>query len=138
MDVQALQVITDLNKPNLHQFSAPQFVLVQDDVLCVTEYLSDMPWHCLDEDRDWQLLMGIINEFGKPEIIGTVVEIYPAPNKPCWRISSPLDGKYRLVGATGTLVGLVIDRLRVMFRGGVYTGDLLNLPETIVVIGCNA
>lgn len=120
------------------QVGIAQFVLVQDDVLCVSEYLSGMKWHLLDQNKDWKLLMGVVNEFGKPEIVGTVVEAYPAPDKPCWRVSSQMDGKYRLVGATGTLVGLVMNRLGVQFRGGIYTGDVLNLPETIVVVGCDS
>lgn len=117
-----------------------QFVLVQNDhVLAVSEYLTYVPWGLIDQQVDWKLAIGTINEFNMAEIVGIVAEVYPAVDEDSWLISSPVDKPNTLLQIQSrrlaTLLGLVIGRLDRIYLGGVYEGDLCNLPQAVVAQG---
>lgn len=115
-----------------------QFVLVQNDcVLAVSEYLACVPWGLIDQHVEWKLAMGTVNEFNEAEIIGMVAEAYPAFNADSWLISSPVDkpNTLRTITQIVSMLSLVQSRLSRIYHGGVYEGDLCNLPQAVVVHG---
>ena len=114
-----------------------RFVLIQDDVLGVSEYLSCLPWGLIDEERVWRMAMGTINEFNEHEIVGIVAEAYPTFYEDTWIISSPFDKPQTVVPIQplATMPGLIRGRLDRIYRGGVYEGDLCNLPQSVIARG---
>lgn len=115
-----------------------QFVLVQNDrVLAVSEYLACVPWSLIDQQVDWKLAIGTINEFNMAEIVGIVAEAYPAIDEDSWLISSPIDKPNTLFTITQitSMLSIVQSRLSQIYCGGVYEGDLCNLPQAIVIQG---
>ena len=111
------------------------FLLVQRArVLATEEYLSAMPWHILDQSICWKVAIGTI--CGGPKVVGVVAEAYPT-----WHCQTLLvtDGdrtRTLKLRRQGTMLGFIIGTLDTMFRGGVYSGDLANLPEPVIAIGC--
>lgn len=115
-----------------------QFVLVQNDsVLAVSEYLACVPWNLIDQQVDWKLAIGTVNEFNEAEIVGMVAEAYPTIDADSWLISSPIDKPNTLITSRwlASMLSLVQNRLSRIYRGGVYDGDLCNLPQAVVVQG---
>lgn len=116
----------------------PKFLLIQNDkILGVSPTCRNLPYNQLNQAQNWVIVIGTISKAGKPEIVETVAKAYPKPGKPCYRVSSPLDGVGRLVGAAMSIVGLITQRLSVLTHNGYYN-DLAALPPTIVVMGCDS
>lgn len=86
----------------------------------------------LDAYAGFQVAIGHINMRGEKAIVGVVANVAPLSGAKTWRISSDADGLYRLVGAGGCPAKLVIERLKVMQKGGKFD-DLSNLPMRVVL-----
>jgi hypothetical protein len=115
-----------------------QFVLVQNNrVLAVSEYLACLPWSLINPLVDWKLALGTVNEFNEAEIVGVVAEAYPTVYEDSWLISSPVDRANTLITIQrrASLLGLVMGRLDRIYPGGVYEGDLCNLPQAVIAQG---
>jgi len=122
----------------MNHVSKPQFLLIQNDnVLGVSPTPKNLPYKILNQAQTWLIVIGTVNEFDQPEVVGTVAEAYPRHGKPCYRVSSPLDGNGRLVGSAMSIIGLITERLRVLYGNGCYQ-DLCQLPPAIVVTGCDS
>lgn len=132
MDMQAWRLIKNMDK-----ISTPMFLLIQDNVLGVSKVPMRLPFQDLDLTRKWQVVIGTVNEFGNQEIVGLAAEVYPKIDTTCWRISSPIDGDFRLIGTTGAMSDLIYKRLEVLFCKGQYD-DVCNLPMPITLYSCNS
>jgi hypothetical protein len=86
----------------------------------------------LDAYAGFKIAIGCINETGGREIVGIVADVGPLSGAKTWRISSPQDGLYRLVGVTDSPVELVTRRLGVMQGAGQFC-DLTDLPVRVVL-----
>jgi hypothetical protein len=88
----------------------------------------------LNEDRDFQVAVGCINDDGKKEIHGVVANSIPRPGADSYRVSSEIDGRGRRVGASLPSSELIRQRLSVYWQKGRFS-DLTTLPQTVVVMG---
>jgi hypothetical protein len=79
------------------------FLLIQGEIIGVADQPHKLNYADLDRANNFQVAIGCVNEFGKPEIIGIVAEGYPVPGCFTWRVSSELDGYNRLVGGGDTI-----------------------------------
>ncbi len=134
MDAQILKLIQEIDPPVDCPFTA-MFLLVQGDtVLAVCDRPTILPFGVVDLSKPWKVMVGAINEFKRPEIIGTAAEAYPSTDakKNCWRITSPIDGNNRLIGSADTMAGIIRNRLGVLYGNGCYE-DVLALPPRVTI-----
>ena len=134
MDTQVLKLIRDIEPPEDRPLVAA-FLLVQGDtVLGVCDQPTKLPFGVVDLTKPWKVLVGAINEFKEPEVMGVIAEAFPSDDekKSCWRITSPIDGECRLIGSAGTMAGVIHNRLGVLHGNGCYE-DVVALPPRIVV-----
>jgi len=137
MDKQVLDLIHQMDPPT-DKAPQPLFILVQGPkVFGVSTIPMRLPFYDLELSQPWKIALGMVNEFGRPEIVSTVAKAFPKANTTCRRISSPVDCENRLVGQTGTITGLICNRMGILFRNGCY-GDILNPPPTITVYDCDS
>ena len=114
---------------------AMTFLLIQDGVvLHKSATPSFLRFDRVNEDKDFQVALGCLNEFGKREVLGTVANAIPKYAATSYRVSSAIDADNRLVGPTTPMYEIVRQRLSVYWRKGQFD-DLRNLPQTVVVIG---
>ena len=134
MDTKILNLIREIDPP--HPSNEPmtaRFLLVQGDkVFGVAEQPTHLPFRDIALSKPWKIMIGTINEFRQAEIIGTAAEAYPDSSRNCWRLTSPLDGDGRLVGITGSMAGIICDRLHVLYDNNCYD-DILKLPPPVIV-----
>ena len=137
MDKQVLDLLRKMDQPT-DEAPQPLFVLTQGPkVFGVAKIPMQLPFCDLELSKPWEMALGMVNEFGKTEIVGTIAIATPRANTSCRRVSSPLDCDNRLVGQTGTITGLICDRVGVLFRNGCYD-DVLNPPPTVIVYDCDS
>ena len=99
------------------------FLLIQDDeVLDVSRHPGKLTWGLLSVKADFQVYLGVMNEFNNYEVIGPCATYKHGP-QPTWRITSRMDGNRRLVGVTGTPGECIGQRL-----GALYTAGRFNDP----------
>ena len=111
------------------------FLLIQDGaVLDDAATPSFLHFKRANQNKDFQVAVGCINESGKKEILGVVANAIPRPGYTSVRISSEIDNHSRRVGATHSLSELVRQRLSLYWRTGLFR-DISYLPKTVVVIG---
>lgn len=111
------------------------FLLLQGGtVLDKTATPSFLHFDRVNENKGFQVAIGIVNEFGKRVIIGVVANAIPRPGHTSVRISSEVDDHNRLVGATHSLSEMIRRRLSAYWRLGLFK-DMSHLPKTVVVIG---
>jgi hypothetical protein len=110
------------------------FILIQGDVVDEAATPSFLRFDRLNEDRDFQVAVGCINDDGKKEIHGVVANSIPRPDANSYRVSSEIDGHGRRVGASLPSSELIRQRLSVYWQKGRFS-DLTTLPQTVVVIG---
>jgi len=111
-----------------------RFLLIQGEVVDTSARPGYLTFSFIDDSSDFQVAIGCINEFGKPEVVGIVGEAYPMPGCIRWRISSLLDEYNRMVGITGRMADLLRGRLDVYWRQGQFS-DLCNLPQPVTIRG---
>jgi hypothetical protein len=118
-----------------HSLPLPYYLLiVRGKVVDV----QDNPTH-LDFDRipratSFTVAVGITNEFGKKEIVGTIADYgFNADATVSW-VTSPCDGNHRAYGRIENPAGFIKERLRIMLRMRVIS-DPCNLKPIIVVDG---
>ena len=111
-----------------------RFLLIQEEVVDVSVRPDTLAYYFIDTESDFEVAIGCINEFDKPEIVGIIGEVRPMKGCAVWRISSRLDGYNRMIGITGTMATLLHTRLGTMFRQTRFT-DLCNLPLPVTIRG---
>ena len=109
------------------------FILIQDNkVLDRSITPNFLRPGKLDAYAGFRIAIGRINETGGREVVGIVADVGPLSGAKTWRITSPQDGTYRLVGVTDSPLELVTRRLGVMQGAGQFI-DLSDLPERVVL-----
>lgn len=109
------------------------FVLIQDNkVLDKAITPNFLRIDKLDAYAGFKIAIGCINEWGEREIAGVVADVGLLSGAKTWRISSPTDGLYRLIGAAMNPAELVTNRLGVLQGSGEFS-DLDNLPMRVVL-----
>ena len=93
-----------------------------------------MFYSIIDGTAVFDVAIGCINEFGKPEVIRVIASAFPTADATYLRITSLADGPDRMVGFALSMTGIIRTRLNSYFARGLFD-DLLQLPETIVVRG---
>jgi hypothetical protein len=132
MDSQVIDLISNMNQRHV-----PMFLLVQGKkVHGVSKWPMNLPFGGLNHKMPWEVAIGTVNEHGEHEVVGKIAEAFPGLGA-CWRISSPIDGTDRLVGAVGTIAGQIHQRLRTVYGTGGYD-DLCNLPPIITIYTCDS
>jgi hypothetical protein len=114
--------------------STTMFVLIQGDVVDEAATPSFLRFDRVNENKDFQVAVGCINESGKKEIHGVVANSIPRPGATSYRISSEIDGQGRRIGASLPAAEIMRQRLSVYWQKGRFA-DLSNLPQIIVVMG---
>jgi hypothetical protein len=114
---------------------AKTFLLIQDGVvLHKSATPSFLRFDRVNEDKNFQVAIGCLNELGKKEVVGTVANAIPKYASMSYRVSSAIDSDNRLVGCALPMTEIIRQRLSVYWRKGQFD-DLCNLPQTVVVIG---
>jgi hypothetical protein len=94
------------------------FLLIQDEeVLDVTSDPSKLLWSLLEAKKDFQVFLGIMNEFDKYEVVGPCATYKHGPAT-AWRLTSRMDGNKRLVSITGTPGDCIGQRLGTLCKAG--------------------
>ncbi len=110
----------------------PWFILGQDaEILDVASRPNTLLWCLLEPDKDFEVLIGTINEFGKHEIIGPCGLYYHVEGETTWMVTSPMDGCARRVGVTGTPASFIRSRLTTMHHNKRFD-DLTNFRQITV------
>jgi hypothetical protein len=108
--------------------SPPFFMLVQDArVLDCCQNPTALLWTLLDDSTDFSVAVGIINEFGKREVVGTCAEFRAKVDSKIAYLSGPQDGYRRLV-SKGAAAECIRNRVCTLFRGG-QLSDPCNFPK---------
>lgn len=139
-----------MNNGGMHQdytnFSHPHYrgimeeivplyiLIVGDRILGVDITPMQLPFEEIPADTSFTVAVGVKNEFGKREIIGTIADYKHIDGATVSRITSPLDGNYRLVGLVDNAPEFIKERLRIMFRSRMIT-DVACLRTIVVVDG---
>jgi hypothetical protein len=114
-------------------FEVIMFILIQDDVVLDRARAPDaLDLSSLDPFAGFKIAIGKVGKAGKREVAGVVADVSPLSDAATWRISSPMDGMYRLIGAAGCPAELVTHRLRVM-AGDRQFHNLEQLPTRVVL-----
>ncbi len=97
------------------------FLLIQDDeVLDVSRDPGKLMWCLLEVRADFQVYLGVRNEFDQNEVIGPCAT-YKHGNSNSWHLTSKLDGNRRLVGITGTPGQCIGQRLETLYLAGHFS-----------------
>ena len=92
--------------------------MIQDDeVLDVSMDPSRLQWCLLEVKKDFQVFLGVLNEFNKHEVVGPCAT-YKHGQATTWRLTSRFDGNRRLVGVTGTPGQCIGQRLNALYMAG--------------------
>jgi len=110
------------------------FLLIQGKVVNVSSRPDMLDYSLIDDNNDFQVAVGCINEFGKAEVVDVAAEAYPTPGCVYWIVSSDLDGYNRMIGITGSMAEFVQGRLCIYLRQGRFH-DLCCLPQLITIRG---
>lgn len=116
------------------EVSNVRFLLIQGEIVDVSVRPDTLNYIFVDDVSGFQVAVGCVNEFGKPEIIGIIAEMHPCVNARVYRISSEIDGYNRLVGITDRMKTIIQNRLGVYWRSGKFA-DLCNLPQPVILRG---
>lgn len=109
------------------------FLLIQDEeVLDVSRDPSKLMWELLEVKCDFQVFLGVRNEFHKYEVIGPCATYKHGPAT-TWRITSRMDGNRRLVGVTGTPGECIGQRLGILATGG-HFNDPVNYEYVLLAV----
>ncbi len=112
-----------------------RFLLVQEDKIVDTaSEPNKLFYSIIDGTTVFDVAIGCINEFGKPEVIRVIASAFPIGDATCLRITSLVDGPNRMVGFTTSMTQLIRMRLNTYFARGLFD-DLLQLPATIIIRG---
>lgn len=114
---------------------ATVFVLLQGGkILSKAATPSSLHFKHVNENKDFQVAVGHIDDKGKRKILGVVANSIPRPGYAALRISSEMDNYNRLVGAALSPTEMIRQRLSVYWRKGRFD-DLSALPQTVIVVG---
>jgi hypothetical protein len=109
--------------------SPPFFMLVQDDVILdCCQNPSALMWSLLDDTEDFSVGVGVINEEGKREVVGTCADFHANPGGTVFYLTSEMDGYRRLVNKAGGSVNSVRQRVCHFFNQG-YLSDPCDLTH---------
>lgn len=86
----------------------------------------------LDVYAGFKIAIGYINEWDKKVVMGVVADVTPLRDAKNWRISSDIDGMYRLINAAGCPAALVVKRLDNL-RAAKKFSNLTKLPMRVVL-----
>ena len=108
------------------------FLLIQGDkVLDVTRDPGKLRWNLLEWQQDFQVFLGVINEFNTYEVVGPCAT-YKHGSAPTWRLTSRMDGTNRLVSITGTPAACIGQRLSTLYKAGRFN-DAANYEYILLV-----
>jgi hypothetical protein len=117
--------------------SAPFFMLVQDgEVLDCCQNPNALMWTLLNDDADFSVAVGVINEEGTREIVGTCAEFKTKPDSTIAYLTSDMDGYRRLV-SKGDAADCIRNRVCMLFGAG-RLADPCNFSKVEMVEGCRA
>lgn len=112
-----------------------RFLLIQGgSILGVATGPDNLLYSAIDGTCDFDVAIGCINEFGKPEVVSIIASARPMADATHIRVISLIDGSNRMVGFGTSITSLIRTRLNSYFSSG-YFDDLLQLPDTIVIRG---
>ena len=108
----------------------PYFLLIWDDeVKGVSERPTQLDFDSIPEATSFYVAAGVLNEWSIKEVVGLVAECECSDlDATIAYITSPMDGKNRMVGLAEDPRALIKERLRVMFIAGDIT-DPANLHK---------
>ncbi len=121
--------VTPVKRSNL----VTVFILIQDNKVidrCITP--NFLRSEKLDAYAGFKIAIGRVSDTGGREIVGVVADVGPLSGAKTWRISSDMDGMYRLIGAAECPAMLVTNRLGVMQGAGKFC-NLADLPMRVVI-----
>jgi hypothetical protein len=109
------------------------FILIQNNkVLDRSITPNFLRLNKLDAYAGFKIAIGRVSQTGGRKIVGIVADVAPLSGAKTWRISSDIDGLYRLIGAAECPAALVTRRLGVMHRAGQFS-DSADLPMRVVL-----
>jgi hypothetical protein len=74
-------------------------MLVQEDeILDVCQDPNFLMWCCIEDNKDFHVAVGVINEEGRREVVGTCADFRACPCMSECYITSDVDGFSRLLG----------------------------------------
>ncbi len=112
-----------------------RFLLVQaGEILDTAAEPNDLLYSAVDGTTGFNVAIGCINEFDKPEVVKVVASSFPAADAARMYITSLADGPDRMLGFATSMTELIRMRLNTYFARGLFD-DLLQLPETIIIRG---
>ena len=77
-------------------------MLVQeDDILDVCQDPNFLMWCCIEDNKDFHVAVGVINEEGRREVVGTCADFRAMEGGLVYYITSEMDGYHRMIGKTG-------------------------------------
>ncbi len=114
--------------------SAPFFMLVQgDEVLDCCQNPNALLWTLLNDADDFSVAMGVINEEGKREIVGTCADFKAMAGSTVAHITSDMDGYRRLV-CNGAAAECIRNRVCTLYKNG-QLDDPCNFARVILQEG---
>jgi len=109
-------------------------MLIQDkEVLDCCQDPHALMWSLLEE-KDFCVAVGVINEEGRREIVGTCAEFTTQVGSKVAFLTSPIDGNRRLV-SKGGIVACIRERVCLLFRYGLLS-DPCNFSRVLMLEGC--
>jgi hypothetical protein len=93
-------------------------------------------WTLLNDDSDFSVGVGVINEEGKREIVGTCAEFRAMTGSTVAYLTSDMDGYRRLV-SKGDAADCIRNRICTLYRNG-YLSDPCNFSHVTMQEGCAA
>jgi hypothetical protein len=115
----------------MQTISPPFFMLVQgNEILDCCQSPVALMWTMLSEKENFKVAVGVVNEEGKREIVGTCGEFKTRPNSTVLYLTSEMDGYLRLV-SKGDPVGVMRNRVCTLFNKGMLS-DPCNLQRVML------
>ena len=112
-----------------------RFLLVQrGEILDTATEPNKLLYSAVDGTTDFNVAIGCINEFDKPEVVRVVASAFPLADATHLRVTSMMDFENRMTGFSVSMTALMRNRLNAYYAQG-YFDDLLQLPETIIIRG---
>lgn len=114
--------------------SAPFFMLVQGgEILDCCQNPFGLMWEMLIDDTAFSVGVGVINEEGRREIVGTCAEFHTMPGSVVAYLTSDIDGYCRMV-SKGAAADCIHNRICTLYQNG-YLSDPCNFSRVILQEG---
>jgi|WetSurMetagenome_2_1015567.scaffolds.fasta_scaffold01858_21 hypothetical protein len=115
--------------------SPPFYMLVQDnDVLDCCQSPNALLWTALDPTKNFAVAIGVINEEGQKEVVGTCATFEAKADGTVYYLTSDIDGYMRMVNKAGGPVETIKDRVCFLYKQG-YLSDPCNFSKIALVEG---